>query len=401
MNILPSRNRRTLAWVGGIASCFLIAGSGAATAALRFEARRSQTVLPGVSVSGVAVGGLHFGQVRAKLTERFGEPLSRPITVEVGGMEYTTSPEELGVTNNLNEVIDQTISLQSMPLFKRVWHRVTGIPLQQRYVIASKADDDKIDSFVNSLSRLVDRPARDASVELVDGVVKITPEQQGFAIDSKASIQSLKRAALSDAVKVRLEGKSTDAVLKKADVKDVIVVKVGENKLFHYRGEELVKTYDVATGLAKYPTPIGQFKIVNKRFKPTWVNPAKYPGGWGWSLPAKIGPGPGNPLGTRAMDLNSPGIRIHGSYAAYSMGYNASHGCIRMRIADVEELFGLVEVGTPVLIVRSGPNRSMPARLRSTAPEPLAESDGSEVPGQTQPTPAASPTPTASPLLTG
>lgn len=399
MNILPSRNRRTLAWVGGIASCFLIAGSGAATAALRFEARRSQTVLPGVSVSGVAVGGLHFGQVRAKLTERFGEPLSRPITVEVGGMEYTTSPEELGVTNNLNEVIDQTISLQSMPVVKRVWHRVTGIPLQQRYVIASKADDDKIESFVNSLSRLVDRPARDASVELVDGVVKITPEQQGFAIDSKASIQSLKKAALSDAVKVRLEGKSTDAAVKKTDVKDVIVVKVGENKLSHYRGEELVKTYDVATGLAKYPTPLGQFKIVNKRFKPTWVNPAKYPGGWGWSLPAKIGPGPGNPLGTRAMDLNSPGIRIHGSYAAYSMGYNASHGCIRMRIADVEELFGSVEVGTPVLIVRSGPYRAMPARLRPTTPEPLAESDGSEVPGQAQPTPAPSPSPTASPLL--
>lgn len=393
MNILPSRNRRTLAWVGGIASCFLIAGSGAATAALRFDARHSQTVLPGVSVSGVAVGGLHFGQVRAKLTERFAEPLSRPITVEVGGREYTTSPRELGVTNNVDQVIDQTISLQTMPMFKRVWHRVTGIPLQQRFVITSKADEAKIKSFVDSLGRLVDRPARDASVELVGGVVKINPEQQGFAIDTEASVQSLRRTALSDAVKVRLEGKSTEAVLKKQDVKDVLVVKIGENKLFHYRGEELVKTYDVATGLAKYPTPRGQFKIVNKRFKPTWVNPAKYPGGWGWSLPAKIGPGPGNPLGTRAMDLNSPGIRIHGSYAAYSMGYNASHGCIRMRIADVEELFGLVEVGTPVLIAQSGPYRSLPARLKPTNPEPLAESDASEVPGQTQPTPAPSGTP--------
>lgn len=392
-NILPSKNRRTLAWVGGIASCFLIAGSGASTAALRFDARHSQTVLPGVTVSGVAVGGLHFQQVRLRLSEQFAGPLSRPITVEVGGSEYTTSPMELGVTNNVDQVIQQTISLHKMPLFKRVWHRVTGIPLRQEFAVTSRVDGRKVESFVEDLSRLVDRPARDASIELVDGVVRIAPEQEGFAVDTKGSVQQLKRAALSDAVKVRLEGKSTGAVLKKQDIKNVLVVKIGENKLFHYRGEELVKTYDVATGLAKFPTPRGQFKIVNKRFKPTWVNPAKYPGGWGWSLPAKIGPGPGNPLGTRAMDLNSPGIRIHGSYAAYSMGYNASHGCIRMRIGDVEELFGLVDVGTPVLIVQSGPYRSMPARLRPTTPEPLAESDGTAVPGQTQPTPAPSPSP--------
>jgi hypothetical protein len=156
-------------------------------------------------------------------------------------------------------------------------------------------------------------------------------------------------------------------------------------------GEQLVKTYDVATGLPKYPTPRGQFKIVNKRFRPTWVNPAKGSGEWGANLPARIPPGPQNPLGTRAMDLNSRGIRIHGTSAVGSIGFNASHGCIRMRMSDVEELFSLVDVGTPVLIVQSGPFRPQSGARTSSALDALAESDGTAIPGQSAGRPPAPP----------
>jgi L,D-transpeptidase ErfK/SrfK len=79
------------------------------------------------------------------------------------------------------------------------------------------------------------------------------------------------------------------------------------------------------------------------------VNPA--PTGWGAGAPAEIPPGPGNPLGTRALYLDAPGIRIHGTYDADSIGTYASHGCIRMRIADAEELYPLVPVGTPALVI--------------------------------------------------
>jgi L,D-transpeptidase ErfK/SrfK len=64
-----------------------------------------------------------------------------------------------------------------------------------------------------------------------------------------------------------------------------------------------------------------------------------------------IPPGPGNPLGTRALYLDAPGIRIHGTYSDESIGTYASHGCIRMHISDSEELFGIVPIGTTVLIV--------------------------------------------------
>ena len=119
-------------------------------------------------------------------------------------------------------------------------------------------------------------------------------------------------------------------------------------------GITLVKSYSVATGqLDLYPTPLGHFEIIAKRLNPTWYNPALDT--WGKDEPAIIPPGPDNPLGTRAMDLSAPGIRIHGTLNDASIGHWASHGCIRMHIPDSEALYPLVPVGTPVFIIGTPP----------------------------------------------
>ena len=99
-------------------------------------------------------------------------------------------------------------------------------------------------------------------------------------------------------------------------------------------------------GRAKYPTPAGQFSIVDMQRNPWWRPPTS-----DWAKGLKpIPPGPGNPLGTRALYLSAPGIRIHGTPSDSSIGHYASHGCIRMHIPDSEDLFGRVDVGTPVII---------------------------------------------------
>ncbi|MDQ1373432.1 MAG: hypothetical protein QOJ09_770, partial [Actinomycetota bacterium] len=154
---------------------------------------------------------------------------------------------------------------------------------------------------------------------------------------------------------------------------DIILVRTGENRLYHYENGNLVKTYTVATGQPKYPTPKGNFKIVLKRFRPVWINPD--PTGWGSSLPKSIPAGPGNPLGTRAMNLNAPGIRIHGTTNVKSLGTSASHGCIRMAMSDVEELFDLVDTGTPVLIVSGAATGPAPAAPSAAIGDPNAPVD--------------------------
>jgi len=131
----------------------------------------------------------------------------------------------------------------------------------------------------------------------------------------------------------------------------VVVIRRGSKRLVLYRGTRAgamsaVASFGIATGMAAYPTPTGNFRIATKQRNPWWYPPAA-----DWAKGAKpVPPGPGNPLGTRWMGLNVGAVGIHGTPDAASIGYSASHGCIRMRISDAEWLFERVRVGTPVFI---------------------------------------------------
>ncbi len=116
-----------------------------------------------------------------------------------------------------------------------------------------------------------------------------------------------------------------------------IVVSIPDRKLVLMRGDRVIKIYDVAVGKSSSPSPVGEFKIAARILNPTWYGPGKI-----------VGPGKDNPLGTRWMGLGYRGYGIHGTNVPSSIGKAASHGCIRMRQRDVEELFSLVEVGTTV-----------------------------------------------------
>ncbi len=125
-----------------------------------------------------------------------------------------------------------------------------------------------------------------------------------------------------------------------------IVVDLGDRQLYLYRGDKVFKSYGIAVGQPAYPTPTGSCVIVNKQVDPTWIPPDS-----DWAKDAKpIPPGPNNPLGTRWIGTSFSGIGIHGTPDGWSIGTYASHGCIRMHIPDVEDLYTHVVVGMPVLI---------------------------------------------------
>jgi hypothetical protein len=125
-----------------------------------------------------------------------------------------------------------------------------------------------------------------------------------------------------------------------------IVVDRSANTLTLYKNGKVEKVYHVATGQPAYPTPSGEFEITDMQEDPTWTPPDSE-----WAKDAKpIAPGPDNPLGTRWMGLSAPSVGIHGTNNPASIGYSVSHGCIRMAIPDVEDLFQRVRIGTPVII---------------------------------------------------
>ncbi len=120
---------------------------------------------------------------------------------------------------------------------------------------------------------------------------------------------------------------------------DRIVISIPDRKMVLMSGDQVMRTYDVAVGKASTPSPEGEFRIINRIPNPAWYQPGKV-----------VAPGVGNPLGSRWMGLSAKGYGIHGTNAPRSIGKAASHGCIRMRAGDLEELFELVSVGVVVEI---------------------------------------------------
>ncbi|MBI3471557.1 MAG: L,D-transpeptidase [Candidatus Solibacter usitatus] len=119
-----------------------------------------------------------------------------------------------------------------------------------------------------------------------------------------------------------------------------IVASIPDRKLALIEDDQVIKVYDIAVGAPKSPSPSGAFEIANRIEHPTW-----------WGPRETVAPGKANPLGTRWMGLSKKGYGIHGTNNPRSIGRNASHGCIRMRNAEVEELFARVKVGDEVRLI--------------------------------------------------
>jgi lipoprotein-anchoring transpeptidase ErfK/SrfK len=116
-----------------------------------------------------------------------------------------------------------------------------------------------------------------------------------------------------------------------------IIVSIPDRKLVLLEDGQVKKVYDIAVGKDSTPSPTGTFHIASRVVNPAWYGPHII-----------VPPGKANPLGTRWMGLGFKGYGIHGTNAPRSIGKAASHGCIRMRIQDVEELFRSVAVGDEV-----------------------------------------------------
>jgi len=119
-----------------------------------------------------------------------------------------------------------------------------------------------------------------------------------------------------------------------------LLVSLPARKIVLLEDGRVLKTYPVAIGKPSTPSPRGTFHIASHVVNPTYTHDGKV-----------VKPGPGNPVGTRWMSLGFKGYGIHGTNQPESIGHAASHGCIRLRNRDVEELFELVRVGDEVDLI--------------------------------------------------
>lgn len=327
----------------------LVLGGGA-YAAYRYDAATSDRLLPGVVIAGVDVSEMSRAEAIETLSQEAEDRLQQDIQIAARDRAWDVSASELGTRPVIEPVVDRALAANagfSWP--ERVLRRALNRGVAYSSDIRFRPDRDRIKTYVESLAEQISREPTNAEVGYEEGEVVLRKPEAGWILPVKEARRALTRGLAGGAESIDLPLQRIAPEVTREDLGHTIVVDLSDLDLSLYDGLKLDRTYDVALGAPDYPTPAGQFEIIDKAEYPTWTNPA--PDGWGKDLPLQIGPGPSNPLGTRALYLNAPGIRIHGTPASYSIGTYASHGCIRMLMEDVEELFDIVPIGTTVHVV--------------------------------------------------
>ncbi len=335
--------------------------SGTTAWAVTYDQRSSQTLLPGTMVGGVAVGGLHESQAVSAVRASVEDPLHRKIHVHTESFDTDTTAWDLGLQVDVPSAVGGAMGhSHTGNLFQRVWRRVFGHP-SNSVGVTPQWRTGAVSAIVDQAAQAVHLEPHNAKVDTSSGFVTIVAPRNGRQLDVDKSREALLDAAKAGKSSVDFVTTPVEPEIGADAVSKVILVRTGENKLYLYENGQVTKTYSVATGQAAFPTPTGHYHVISKLVNPTWTNPGS---SWSTGMPATIGPGPTNPLGDHALALDASGILIHATSDDASIGFSASHGCIRMHAADEKDLFGRVSSGTLVAIVNAGaptPRSATPA----------------------------------------
>jgi len=343
--------RRASTWiaVGGLLLCFMAAGAWACDAA------EAGQIAPGVSVGGVDIGGRTAAAAAEQIRRHVEVPYERPVRVRYAGHVYTLTAKQLRLHADVDGMIAEAkrVSRQAA-LPGRLWRYVSGGEVNKDLTPRVSFSEAAVDAFVNRLRARVDRPVREATVQ--PGVASLgrLAGQTGIQLRGRALrdriLSSLRSSIASRTIAAgvnRIEPKVTTADLA-ASYPWYITVDRSTFKLRLFHNLKLAKTYPIAVGMVGLETPAGLYHIQDKGENVAWHVPNS---AWAGSLAGQTIPGgaPDNPIKARWMGIFN-GAGIHGTDETASIGHAASHGCIRMRIPDVIDLYDRVPVGTPVYI---------------------------------------------------
>jgi lipoprotein-anchoring transpeptidase ErfK/SrfK len=294
-------------------------------------------------------------QARLKLRRTVLEPLSQPVVAHFKDHRYTLTPEEAGVGVDVDGSVDEALE-RSRPggMFTRTWRAITGERVDPQVELDITHSKAAVDAVVARVRDSVDRTPVEATVNLDGGRVEIRRSRDGIAGRRARRARALARALLDreGSRSVRVRTRVVEPNTSTADLAEkypaIVIVDRTNFRLTLYKNLKPSKTYGIAVGQAGLETPAGLYHVQNKAENPAWHVPDS---DWAGKLRGKVIPpgDPRNPIMARWMGIYD-GAGIHGTTAEGSIGTAASHGCIRMRIPEVIELYEQVPVGAPVYI---------------------------------------------------
>lgn len=292
-------------------------------------------IAAGVSIDRVDVSGLTAAEAADRIESELLGVRRSPLAVHFNNRRFAIRPAAVGYRADLD------YTLRVAMLYGRTKDVGDGVDVRLRQNVNAK----RLRQVLRRRAVRHRRPARDARLITSGSRPRVVPSRPGRALKIRGAERVVTRALTTRTRPARWR-LPTKAIRPKVPAIPTAVVVDRTTFRLHLLKGKRVQTFGIAVGAIGYETPSGRFSIVTKQRNPWWYPP---PSPWAQDLSA-VPPGPSNPLGTRWMGLTARFIGIHGTPAAGSIGSRASHGCIRMNIADAEYVFDRVEIGTPVVV---------------------------------------------------
>lgn len=322
-----------------------------------YDHTRRDLIANGVRIDGVNVGGMREAAARTKVERELSVRLNEPVTVRSGSAKWTLNGRQADVKVDVPNMLAQAVSVsREGSILTRTVRGVFGGSVNRDVALVVSYSHEAVRGLTARVRAAVDRPARDAQVQPSASGLAEVPGRDGIHVDSTRLAARIDHALLGEAASrtVRVPTHHIRPALSTgqlaAKYPAYIVIDRNDFTLRFYEHLKLAKTYEIAVGMEGLETPAGLHKIEWEQTEPPWYVPKK---AWAGALAGTVvPPGPADPLKARFMSFDG-GAGIHGiDPSEYSsIGHDASHGCVRMRISDVIALYGRSPVGTPVYII--------------------------------------------------
>jgi lipoprotein-anchoring transpeptidase ErfK/SrfK len=317
-----------------------------------YDRSQDGQIASGVTIDGVDVGGMTAEDAESKLRRQLLRPLDRPLRAKFGEQTWKLSPAALKVRADVHGAVEEAVAAsREGDIFTRLGRYVGGNEIELALSADLAYSRSAINKFVRKVADELDQEPRDASVEPGADELEVVASQPGRKVRDNRLERELRAAVVGSDRTVTVHVHETKPEVTTTEVAQrypsYLTLDRGSFTLRLWEDLKLARTYTVAVGQEGLETPEGLYEIQAKEENPIWHVPES---DWAGDLAGQtIPPGPSNPIKARWMAIYE-GAGIHGTEETASLGSAASHGCVRMAIPDVEELYDYVEVGTPIFI---------------------------------------------------
>jgi lipoprotein-anchoring transpeptidase ErfK/SrfK len=327
---------------------------GLCAIAYAYDSSQEKTIADGVTIGGVDVGGLNAEEAERKVRRHLLLPLKHSLKVGFEGHSWKLEGRKLKVHAELEAAVRQALDVsREGGLPGRVIRYITGGEVDKQVSPHVTYSHPAVNRFVRHVASEINREPQDAGVEATGDSVSVKPAVYGRKLRDDLLTKQLDDAVLNasadHSITARTHSQKPEVVGSEVaeEYPSYLTLDRATFKLRLWKHLKLAKTYTVAVGMEGLETPEGLYAIQEKEENPSWHVPNSP---WAGSLAGQtIPPGPEDPIKARWMGIFE-GAGIHGTEETWSLGHAESHGCIRMSIPDVIELYPQVEVGTPIYI---------------------------------------------------